>query len=474
LLDRSRDKAGQGHQRLRIQLRIENPVVAALPWELLYDRRHEEFLCLSTRTPVVRYVELPEVQQPLPVEPPLRILAMVSTPSDLPELDFAAERARMDEALAPLVADGHVEIRWLEDRTSHDLQLALLDGPWHVFHFIGHGSFDEQLGQGVLALCDDAGATHRLPATDLAVLLGDHDSIRLAVLNACEGARADRVNLFSSSATALVRRGTPAVVAMQYPISDQVAIELARTAYAALVSGQPIDAALGEARKAAAVGFPGSFEWATPVLFLRAPDGHIFDVQRPTDPPQDDSVAVPPETIAPSPREARDDLTRTTGYLLVDIKAYRCALGYGGVSLPGAKREGDGTVPGGPFPLRQVLYRADRQPAPATRLPVRELDPTLVWCDDPTCTDYNQLVSLPHAGGYEVLWRDDNVYDLLAVVGYNDDPVVPGAGSAIFVHIARPGLTPTTGCIGVAIDDLLELLEYVNPGAAVTAVSNPA
>ena len=287
LLDRSRDKAGQGHQRLRIQLRIESPMVAALPWELLYDRRQEEFLCLSTRTPVVRYVELPEVQQPLPVEPPLRILAMVSTPSDLPELDFAAERARMDEALAPLVADGRVEIRWLEDRTWHDLQLALLDGPWHVFHFIGHGSFDEQLGEGVLALCDEAGATHRLSATDLGVLLGDHDSIRLAVLNACEGARADRVNLFSSSATALVRRGTPAVVAMQYPISDPVAVELARTAYAALVSGQPIDAALGEARKAAAVGFPGSFEWATPVLFLRAPDGNIFDVQRPTDPPRD-------------------------------------------------------------------------------------------------------------------------------------------------------------------------------------------
>ncbi|MET0903528.1 MAG: CHAT domain-containing protein, partial [Acidimicrobiales bacterium] len=283
LLDRSRDKAGQGHQRLRIQLRIESPVVAALPWELLYDRRHEEFLCLSTRTPVVRYVELPEVQQPLPMEPPLRILAMVSSPSDLPELDFAAERARMDEALAPLVADGRVEIRWLEDRTWHDLQLALMDGPWHVFHFIGHGSFDEQLGEGVLALCDDAGATYRLSATDLGVLLGDHDSIRLAVLNACEGARADRVNLFSSSATALVRRGTPAVVAMQYPISDPVAVELARTAYAALVSGQPVDAALGEARKAAAVGFPGSFEWATPVLFLRAPDGQIFDLPRRAD-----------------------------------------------------------------------------------------------------------------------------------------------------------------------------------------------
>jgi L,D-peptidoglycan transpeptidase YkuD (ErfK/YbiS/YcfS/YnhG family) len=72
-----------------------------------------------------------------------------------------------------------------------------------------------------------------------------------------------------------------------------------------------------------------------------------------------------------------------------------------------------------------------------------------------------------------VLWRDDNVYDLFAVVGYNDDPVVPGAGSAIFVHIARPGLTPTTGCVGLSVEDLVELLEYINPGALVTVVSNP-
>ena len=78
----------------------------------------------------------------------------------------------------------------------------------------------------------------------------------------------------------------------------------------------------------------------------------------------------------------------------------------------------------------------------------------------PTTTSSSRF---PHVGGYEVLWRDDNVYDLLAVVGYNDDPVVPGAGSAIFVHIARPGLTPTTGCIGVAVDDLLELPRLHQP-----------
>ena len=90
------------------------------------------------------------------------------------------------------------------------------------------------------------------------------------------------------------------------------------------------------------------------------------------------------------------------------------------------------------------------------------------------CADYNTLVSLPHDGGYEPLWREDNVYDLFAVVGYNDDPVVPGAGSAIFVHIARPGLTPTTGCIGLPLKDLVELLDYINPGAPVSAVQPSA
>jgi L,D-peptidoglycan transpeptidase YkuD (ErfK/YbiS/YcfS/YnhG family) len=143
------------------------------------------------------------------------------------------------------------------------------------------------------------------------------------------------------------------------------------------------------------------------------------------------------------------------------------------VSAPGFKREGDGTVPGGKFHLRQVLYRPDRRDAPVTKLPVRELRPDLVWCDDPACPDYNTLVSLPHPGSYEPLWRDDAVYDLLAVVGYNDDPVVPGAGSAIFVHIARPGLAPTVGCVGLAVEDLVDVLQSVGPDDLVTISAHP-
>ena len=150
-----------------------------------------------------------------------------------------------------------------------------------MFHFIGHGSFDEEKKEGVLALCDEAGATELITATKLGELLGDHDPFAWRCSTRAREPVRTALNLFSSTATTLVQQGTPAVVAMQYPISDVVAVELARTAYAALVSGQPIDAALGEARKAVSVGFPDTFEWATPVLFLRAPDGDIFDVQRP-------------------------------------------------------------------------------------------------------------------------------------------------------------------------------------------------
>jgi L,D-peptidoglycan transpeptidase YkuD (ErfK/YbiS/YcfS/YnhG family) len=458
LLDRSRDEAARAGGPLRIQLRFESQELASLPWELLYDGRRGEYLCLSRQTPIIRYVEMAEPAQPLTVHPPLRLLAMVASPVELVALDVADERRRIDDALAPLVAAGKIELRWIEGQTWRDLQLALLDGPWHVFHFLGHGGFDAERGEGALALCGENGGVHELTATDLGVLLGDHESLRLAVLNACEGARTDQGDLFSSTATVLVRRGTPAVVAMQHVITDTAAIELSRTFYAALAGGHPVDASLGEARKAVAIGQSGSIEWATPVLYMRAPDGHVFDLPR----------QEPPAATATAPAPASASEPATTGYLLVDIKAYRCALGYAGVSPPGTKREGDGTVPAGRFHLRQVLYRADRRDPPVTKLPVRALEPELAWCDDPSCPEYNRLVTLPHEGSFEELWRDDHVYDLLAVIGYNDDPVVPGAGSAIFLHIARPGFTPTVGCVGVAVEDLLEILETFDADDHVT------
>ena len=136
--------------------------------------------------------------------------------------------------------------------------------------------------------------------------------------------------------------------------------------------------------------------------------------------------------------------------------AFRCALGRTGIRVD--KREGDGATPAGVFPLREVLYRADRVARPATALPVRPLEPHDGWCDAPTDARYNRLVRLPYGASAEQLWRADRLYDLIVVVGYNDAPVVPGKGSAIFLHVARANYAPTAGCVAFARGHLLRIL----------------
>ncbi len=143
-------------------------------------------------------------------------------------------------------------------------------------------------------------------------------------------------------------------------------------------------------------------------------------------------------------------------------RSARCALGRGGVARD--KREGDGVTPAGRFPLRRLLYRADRLGRPTTGLPVDRLGPDDGWCDDPLDPRYNRQVRLPYAAHCERLWREDHVYDLVLVIGYNDAPAVPGRGSAIFLHLARPDFSPTEGCVALALPDLLALLAEVGMG----------
>lgn len=271
-------EARQQGKGLRLKLRIQPPELAALPWEFLYDPRQAEYVCLSLDTPLIRYLELPQPVQPLFVTPPLRILGMIASPRDLPALDVARERQRLEAAVRTLQADGLVNLTWLEGQTWSDLQRALRSGPWHIFHFIGHGGFDRQTDEGMVALADENGVTHFLRATELARLLADHHSLRLVLLNSCEGARSSERDIFSSTAAILVRRGIPAVLAMQYEITDRAAIEFTRTFYEALATKLPIDAAVTEARKAISLAVTNSIEWGTPVLYMRAPQGIIFQV----------------------------------------------------------------------------------------------------------------------------------------------------------------------------------------------------
>ncbi len=150
------------------------------------------------------------------------------------------------------------------------------------------------------------------------------------------------------------------------------------------------------------------------------------------------------------------------GTLSWNGREIRCALGRGGVRQD--KHEGDGATPIGRFPIRRLFYRPDRLPAPVTRLPATPLTPAHGWCDDPAHPDYNREVRLPHPARCESLWRDDAIYDLIVVLGHNDDPVEPGRGSAIFLHLAREGYTPTEGCVALARPDFVTLLATLGPG----------
>ena len=133
-----------------------------------------------------------------------------------------------------------------------------------------------------------------------------------------------------------------------------------------------------------------------------------------------------------------------------------CGLGSGGISK--IKCEGDGITPAGVYPLRQVFFRPDRIKRPSTVLPVSALTELDGWSDDPEDPRYNQQIGLPSKNHYEALWRTDSVYDLIATIGYNDRAVIPGAGSAIFLHVAKTGYTPTQGCITFPLLDLTQIL----------------
>jgi L,D-peptidoglycan transpeptidase YkuD (ErfK/YbiS/YcfS/YnhG family) len=140
----------------------------------------------------------------------------------------------------------------------------------------------------------------------------------------------------------------------------------------------------------------------------------------------------------------------------------RAATGPAVIAVKGG--EGDGITPRGSFPVREIFYRADRIAPPRTQLPVRRIEKDDGWCDAPDDPNYNRLVKLPYPASAENMWRDDALYDLLAVLGYNDDPVVPGKGSAIFLHLARSDYSATHGCVALAPDDLRAAIEQLRPG----------
>ena len=330
LFDSSRQQAAREgtDEWLRLVLRVRPPELAALPWEFLYDSRRDDYLSLSN--PLVRYPEVLEPIRPLAVAPPLRILGMVARPSDRNELDVDLEKRWLLQAVGDLTTDGRVSVTWVPGQTWRELRRAVNQQQWHVFHFIGHGGFDTENGEGFIALGGEDGGTYRLTASKLGQLLGPHHSLRLVLLNSCESAQGDHREPFTSTATVLMRRGIPAVLAMQYEISDRAAIEFARAFYETVADGLPVDLAVRDARLAMTLARPTSMEWGTPVLYLRSSSGQIFvptgdghrqeRAVRPRGPdgasrphqPTHRPVQRPPSSPPPAPPSDRPGPTRRT------------------------------------------------------------------------------------------------------------------------------------------------------------------
>ena len=268
----------RSHRRgLRIKLCLTgSPELIDVPWEFLFDA--PDFLSMSASTPVVRYLDLPRCSRPLAVAPPLRILGVVSSPADHERLDVERERANLEGALSGLISSAAVELRWLEAATVERLLSTLQRQEFHALHYVGHGTFDRESDRGVLLFEDECGWGRAVSGERLGTVLREFGSLRLAVLNACEGARSSRSDPFVGVAESLVQREIPAVIAMQFEISDEAAIVFAEGLYSAIADGSPIDAAVASARLSMFARRGDDIEWGTPALYMRVTDGRIFEL----------------------------------------------------------------------------------------------------------------------------------------------------------------------------------------------------
>ena len=239
--------------------------------------------------------------QPIAVTPPIRVLVMISSPTDYPSLDVEAEWQRLNEALGDLIKAGTLLLERMEEATLAALQRRLRRSQYHIFHFIGHGEFDQTLQEGVLLLEREKQRGHRVGSQYLGMLLHDHESLRIAILNACEGARSSQQDpVRRLGADAWCSRASPPSSRCSSRLQTTLRSTFAHELYGALADGYPIDAAVTEARKAIfALG--REVEWATPVLYLRAPDGRIFDVDRSAAVTPAATVAQPGPEAAPPP-----------------------------------------------------------------------------------------------------------------------------------------------------------------------------
>jgi hypothetical protein len=266
----SLDTAARAGKGLRIRLRLpEDSALHARPWEFLFDTESREFLAVRENTPLIRYLPVAQPIPPITVEGPLRVLVALSSPTDHPRLDIAREWDILCQALEPSITAGRLELRRVPGCCTFDnLRDSLRHFNTHIFHFVGHGL------PGALVLEQESGRGLEMEATHLRSAFPSGALPRLIVLNACSGAIAEDVP-FSGLAQGFLKQGVPAVVAMQASITDDAALIFTRYFYRDLVETGAVDTSLTEARlRMQGNGHP--IEWGTPVLYMRALSGQLF------------------------------------------------------------------------------------------------------------------------------------------------------------------------------------------------------
>lgn len=360
---------------LRLVLRMSEPELAALPWEAMFDGEVGGYVC--RREPLVRYLPVAAPPPPLRVPLPLRVLGVVASPRGLDRLDTEKEKDDLARALAGPIRQGAVELHWAEPATWATVQELLLSGTWHVVHFIGHGDYDVDRDEGVLALESEDGRVHRVAADTFVDLLREARPMpRLVVLNACQTSASGGTDLFSGTAAALVRGGVSAVTAMQFAISDGAAIAFCRGFYAAIAHGRGVDAAVRSGRVAILGRADRTLEWITPTLFLRGRETALFDLTTAPAPPSEERHAVPAGWPPAQPDEDRHAVP--PGWPLVPPappEARASASAAPDARAPSPRARASAREPSTHAPAGAAAVIGTAGPAPATARPAAPTGP---------------------------------------------------------------------------------------------------
>jgi hypothetical protein len=268
------------HLRLRLG---DAPELRALPWEYLYDATRDEFLALSVHTPVTRFHERAHQVTPFPVDLPLRVLVVMAGPEGYPPLAIGREWRDLIDTVDYLAANRQLLFERLPRPTLLDLQRRLRQHQYHVVHFIGFSIYEPQTREGVLIFEDEMGRGRPVSGQHLGALLGDHYSLRLAMVSSRNSARIPGIDPAAQVVEQIVRRGTPAAAFQPTRLLDRPSLAFVHDFYSALAKLGAVDVAMAEARRAVQLE-EGGAGWGLPQLVTRVRDGKLFTL-RPLPPP---------------------------------------------------------------------------------------------------------------------------------------------------------------------------------------------